>query len=574
MQQSIMPKLFTVMKGYNREQLVKDIVAGILVGIIAIPLSIALAISSGVGPEMGLYTAVVAGFLISFFGGSRVQIGGPTAAFVPVVYAIVQEHGVNGLAVAAIMAGIFLVIMGVCKLGKMIKYIPYPVVTGFTAGIAVAIGAKQVKDLLGLGLESVPGEFIPMCKAYGGAIGTMDGVTVGVGALALVVIMLWGKLPWKWVKFVPGSLVAIVLTTVGVVWLGLDSVATIGSRFSDIGGGMPKFALPSGVDSAMIHDLVGPALTIAVLAGVESLLSAVVSDGMIGGHHRSNAELVGQGLANIGSAMFGGIPATGAIARTAANVRGGGRTPIAGVAHSVTVLLIIVVLMPYAKMIPLTTLGAVLIMVAYNMGDWTAFRDIRKAPKSDAIVFLLTFLLTVVFDLVIAIEVGMVLAAFLFMKRMADVAEVNDRVGGESEGDELEDGEMRGELKRKYGEEVLLYEVRGAFFFGAADKFVDMTKKMGNGTKAIVIKMKEVPAMDATGMHFLETFYGVCKRDGVKMYLTHVQNHPMQVLERRGFIDMLGKKQICKDTMAAVMQYELDSVAGHIGDEVEKAEIL
>ncbi|QQE13527.1 STAS domain-containing protein [Planctomycetota bacterium] len=577
MQKSLVPKLFTVIKDYDRGQFARDLVAGVLVGIIAIPLSIALAIASGVGPAMGLYTAAVAGFLIAFFGGSRVQIGGPTAAFVPVVYAVVQEYGIDGLMVASLMAGGLLVLMGVLRLGGMIKYIPYPVVTGFTAGIAVAIGVKQLKDFSGMAVEGLPGEFLPMCKVYWENLGRIDWVTLGLGLGSLVMILGWGKLPFKWVKFVPGSLVAILVVTIGVVLMGehwgMNGVATIGSRFGDLKGGLPELTLPQGVDWDMVRNLIGPAVTIAVLAGVESLLSAVVADGMIGGHHRSNAELVGQGLANIGSVMFGGIPATGAIARTAANVRSGGRTPVAGIVHAITVLLIVVVLMPYAKMIPLTTLAAVLLVVAYNMGDWQAFRDLGKGPKSDGVVFVLTFGLTVVFDLVVAIEVGMVLAVLLFMKRMADVSEVKflsldseeANVFGEQGGDVLHDGELRGELMRKYGEELVVYEISGPFFFGAADKFVDLTRKNGAGiggdVKGIVIKMNAVPAMDATGMHYLETFVRVCQKQGVGVYLVGVQDQPMGAMWKRGLVGMLGEGRVCDEIGDAIGQYEKDQRA-------------
>ncbi|QDU32146.1 C4-dicarboxylic acid transporter DauA [Poriferisphaera corsica] len=558
MQQSIKPKLFTVIREYNREQFAKDVVAGVLVGIIAIPLSIALAIASGVGPEMGLYTAAVAGFLISFFGGSRVQIGGPTAAFVPVVYGVVQQYGVEGLAVAAIMAGGLLILMGVLRLGGMIKYIPYPVVTGFTAGIAVAIGVKQLRDLMGMEIDRLPGDFVGMCEVYWANMDGVDWGTILVGLLSLIVIVCWGRLPWGWVKYLPGSLIAIVMATVGVMLFKLEGVATIGSRFSGLEGGLPRLTVPSGVDWVMVKDLIGPAVTIAVLAGVESLLSAVVSDGMIGGHHRSNAELVGQGLANIGSAMFGGIPATGAIARTAANVRSGGRTPMAGLVHAGVVMLVVVVLMPYAKMIPLTTLAAVLLVVAYNMGDWVAFRDLGKGPKSDGVVFLLTFGLTVVFDLVVAIEIGLILAVFLFMKRMADVSEVKILDEGAGVCDELDDDAVRGDMLSKYQGELVLYEIKGPFFFGAADKFVDVTRKLGASTKGIILKMENVPAMDGTGLHHLETFVGVCERSGIRLYLVDVQKQPKRVLDKRGLMQRYSFIAFCADIREAVERYGRD----------------
>ena len=570
MQNAITPKLFTTLgKSYTKAQFVKDLIAGILVGIIAIPLSIALAISSGVSPQVGLFTAIVAGFLISFFGGSRVQIGGPTAAFVPIVYAIVQQHGLEGLTIATIMAGCILVLMGLLRLGKLIKFIPYPVVTGFTAGIAIAIAFKQVKDLLGLPIENLPGDFLPLCKTYAAHLDGVSPSVLAISVVSLILIFAWAKIPFKAAKFVPGSLVAIIVTTVGAMLLGMDHVPTIGSRFPNISASLPPVTIPTNASLDVWLSLIAPAFTIAVLAGIESLLSAVVADGMIGGHHRSNAELVGQGVANVGSALLGGIPATGAIARTAANIRAGGRTPIAGITHAMTVLIIMLVLMPYAKLIPLATLAAILIVIAYNMGDWLAFRNIHRAPKSDAAVFLITFALTVVFDLVIAIEVGLVLAAFLFIKRMADVTEVA-LLSDEDEGDSLSDLAERDRLNNSIGEQILLYEIKGPFFFGAADKFLDVAGKMNINTRAIVIKMQSVPAMDQTASHFLTSFYKACAKRGTKIYLTHLQPQPKRVLAKHGLLAELTSKHIHVDTRSAIAAAQLDIAIDQESTEVER----
>ena len=413
------PKLFDVMKGYTREQLIKDIISGIIVAIIALPLSIALAIASGVGPEQGLYTAIIAGFFISFFGGSRVQIGGPTAAFVVIIYGIVEQYGTDGLIVATILAGIILVIMGICRFGSLIKYIPYTITTGFTCGIAVTLFVGQLKDFFGLEIASVPSEFLNKVIAYVQNISTINLTSTIIGVVAIIIMLFWPKVTDK----IPGSLIAIIITT-AIVYFAKLPVNTIGSVYGELNSAFPTFHAPA-LSMKLVQEMISPAFTIAILASIESLLSCVVSDGMIGGHHRSNAELVGQGVGNIMSSLFGGIPATGAIARTAANVKNGGRTPIAGIVHAITLLLILLFLMPYASMIPMTCLAAILIMVAYNMSGFKTFGHmIKTAPKSDILVLITTLLLTVFFDLVVAIEIGMVMAAFLFMKRMSDVGEV------------------------------------------------------------------------------------------------------------------------------------------------------
>ncbi|QQE13526.1 STAS domain-containing protein [Planctomycetota bacterium] len=563
---SLVPVLFTVMKGYTKDQFARDVVAGILVGIIAIPLSIALAIASGLSPEWGLITSAVAGFLVAVFGGSRVQIGGPTAAFVPVIYGVVSEFGIDGLLVTTWMAGGILLVMGLSRMGGMIKYIPYPVVTGFTAGIAILTAVIQIKDFTGMDLDKVPVDFVPLVGVYVKNIWSIDWGTLELGIFSLVVMLVWDKWPSKWMRYLPGALVAIVVATLAVAWLpeelGLMGVATIGSQFSDLEGGVPEFTLPSGVDREMVQSLIGPAITIAILAGIESLLSAVVTDGMIGSRHRSNAELVGQGLGNVGAAMFGGMPATGAIARTATNAKNGARTPIAGLVHSATVLLVVLVFMPYAKMIPLTALAAVLFVVCYNMADWHAFHDIGKGPLSDGMVFLLTFVMTVVFELVVALQVGLVLSVFLFMKRMADVADVQE-VGGmfgqKSTGRVgLHDAAIRRKIMRKFGSRLLVYEINGPFFFGVVDKFVDVTRQIRTDVKGILVLMGDVPVMDATALHHFETFIRVCGQRKVKLYLVGAQEQPLLAMKKKGLLDHVGDEHICDEIGEAVEKFEFE----------------
>lgn len=540
------PKLFSVMKQYTKEQFVKDVIAGIIVAIIALPLSIALAIASGVNPERGLYTAIIAGFIISFLGGSRVQIGGPTAAFVVIIYGIIEKYGMDGLILATIMAGIILVIMGCLKFGSLIKFIPYTITTGFTAGIAVGIFAGQIKDFMGLQMGAVPSEFIEKIKAYAEHITTVQPVTLAIGMLALLILIFWPKLTDK----IPGSLIAIVVTTLVVQFCKLD-VSTIGSVYGELSSSIPKFSLPN-VDFKTVKELLSPAFTIAVLAGIESLLSCVVSDGMIGSQHRSNMELVAQGVGNIFSGLFGGIPATGAIARTAANVKNGGRTPIAGMVHAITLLLILVILMPTAALIPMPTLAAVLIMVAWNMcGIGEFIRLVKTSPKSDIIVLLTTFFLTVIFDLVVAIEIGMVLAAVLFMKRMAEVTDMSGWVYEDEEKEEDFNDPMSIQLK-SVPRDTVVYEINGPMFFGAADKFMEITKEEMLATKRgkirkIILRMRSVPAMDATAMHTLDNVFRICKKKKITLILSHVQKQPYKVMEKAGFIDMVGSENICKN---------------------------
>ncbi|MBN1970460.1 MAG: sulfate permease [Candidatus Delongbacteria bacterium] len=547
---SLVPKTFTVLKNYDRSQFGKDVISGLVVGIIAIPLSIALAISSGVGPEQGLYTAIVAGFIISFLGGSRVQVGGPTAAFVPIVYTILQDYGISGLQIATIMAGAFLIFMAVAKLGAIIRFIPYPIVTGFTSGIAISILVKQFKDFFGLTMEKTPAEFPELIHEYIKSIGTTNLQILGIGALSLIIMVLWKK--YSPVKFsvIPGSLLAIIITTLIVQLFSMDEVITIGSKYNQLSSIIPVLTIPDLPDMHTFKMLLGPAISIALLAGIESLLSAVVADGMIGGHHRSNAELMAQGTANIASALLGGIPATGAIARTAANIKTGGRTPVAGMVHALSIFLIMLVLIDYAKMIPLTTLAAILIMVAYNMADWEVFRDIFKAPKSDMIVFFITFLLTVVFDMMIAIEIGMAMAILLFMKRMIEVTEVN--LVNDSEIDDLAESNQRKLIKERFNDSVLLYEIRGPFFFGASDKFLRVNSNTKNNTKYIILEMKDVPAIDVTGLHYLTQLYKTCKSNDVKLLFCGIRTQPMKVLHRSGFVDHCGESSFYKTVDEAI----------------------
>jgi len=538
---TLKPKLFQVMKGYTGGQLVKDIISGIIVAIVALPLSIALAIASGVAPECGLYTAIIAGFFISFAGGSRVQIGGPTAAFVTIIYGIVQTNGIDGLIAATIMAGVFLIIMGICHFGTLIKYIPYTITTGFTCGIGVSLLVGQIKDFLGLEMDSVPSEFINKVIAFAKNINTTHLTTLLVGLLAIAILIVFPKITDK----IPASLVAIIATTLLVKLADLP-VNTIGSVYGELSSKLPLPHLPN-VSFAMIKSLISPAFTIALLAGIESLLSAVVSDGMIGDKHNSNAELIGQGLGNIFSGLFGGIPATGAIARTATNVKNGGRTPIAGMVHSMTLLVILLLLMPYAALIPMTTLAAVLMIVAWNMCNWsTFFRLIKTSPKSDIIVLLGTFFLTVIFDLVVAIEVGIVVSALLFMKRMSDTSEI--KAWKYIEEPDITDGEA--EKLLSIPKEIRVFEINGPMFFAASDRLADINSK--KYTKVIVIRMRAVPAIDASAMHSLHDMADRFEKKGIQLVFSHVNEQPMKVMKKDGLYDKLGADCFQPDIVAAL----------------------
>ena len=541
----IKPKFFSVMKNYTREQFIKDIIAGLIVAIIALPLSIALAIASGVNPERGLYTAIIAGFFISFLGGSRVQIGGPTAAFVVIIYGIIAEHGIPGLIIATLLAGVMLILMGLFHFGDLIKFIPKTITIGFTLGIAIGIVVGQIKDFLGLNMGAVPAEFLTKLVAYSHNLGSISYITLAIGILALLIQIFWPKVSKK----IPGSLVAIIVTTLLVAIFKLP-VKTIGDLYT-IKAGLPSFSMPV-LSFSLVREMILPAFTIAMLAAIESLLSAVVSDGMIGSKHKSNAELVGQGVGNILSALFGGIPATGAIARTAANVKNGGRTPVAGMVHALTLLLILLFLMPYASYIPMSCLAAILIIVGYNMSGWRTFvRIIKTAPKSDIAVLIITFLLTLFFDLVIAIEFGMVLAAFLFLKRMSDIAEVRQWTYiGSSEDEKLSE-----DVDLKYvPKNTIVYEVFGALFFGAANVFTSF--KHEEGKNVLILRMRNVPVMDISGVEALEEILETCKKRNLTLILSHVNEQPYHAMEKAGFVEKIGAENICENIDASLERAE------------------
>jgi SulP family sulfate permease len=530
------PKLFSVMKQYTKEQFVKDVVAGVIVAIIALPLSIALALASGVTPERGIYTAIFAGFVISFLGGSRVQIAGPTAAFATIVAGIVAKNGMDGLIVATILAGIILILMGLLRLGSLIKFIPYTITTGFTSGIAVTIFIGQIKDFLGLTVvtEEPLIETMDKLKAVFQFIVTINWQAVLVGVVCMVILICWQYLP-GFLNKIPPSLIA-VLVAIGMVKGFKMQVNTIGDLY-EISNKPPMPSLPSfSLDT--VRNVLPDAFTIAILAAIESLLSCVVADSMVNSRHRSNMELIAQGAGNITSALFGGIPATGAIARTAANIKNGGRTPIAGMVHSVTLLLILVVLMPYAALIPMPAIAAILFMVAYNMSEWRKFVHLLKtSPKSDIIVLVSTFVLTVVFDLVVAIEIGILLAAILFMKRMSDVTEVEGwkYVDDEEDADSLS--------LRVVPKNTVVYEISGPLFFGAADKILRIS--LNDNTNCLILRMRSVNAIDATAMHNLEQLYETCRLKNITMVFSHVNEQPMQVMNKDGFVDKVGSVNFC-----------------------------
>lgn len=533
--EKLKPKLFSVMKTYTKEQFVKDVVAGIIVAIIALPLSIALALASGVTPEKGIYTAIVAGFVISFLGGSRVQIAGPTAAFATIVAGIVARAGMDGLIIATIMAGIILILMGLFHFGSLIKFIPYTITTGFTAGIAVTIFIGQIKDFLGLTIvtEEPLIDTIDKLSADFRFISTINWWALGVGALCMVILIAWPYLP-GFLNKIPASLIAVLVSSALVALMNLP-VNTIGDLYT-ISAKLPAFSLPHA-DLKTIESLVPDAFTIAILAGIESLLSCVVADSMVNSRHRSNMELVAQGAGNIASALFGGIPATGAIARTAANIKNGGRTPIAGMVHSVTLLLILVVLMPYAALIPMPAIAAILFMVAYNMCGWREFVNLCKtAPKSDILVLVLTFVLTVVFDLVVAIEVGLILTCILFMKRMSDVTEVSGWKYVEPEDDP--EGTMMNVPKN-----TVVYEITGPMFFGAADKLLKIAVQ--DNAKCLILRMRSVNAIDSTAMRNFERLYKECQKKKVTLIFSHVNSQPMSIMHKAGFYEEVGADNFC-----------------------------
>lgn len=542
------PMLFTTWKNYSKTQFIQDIVAGIIVAIIALPLSIALALASGVGPEQGIYTAIIAGIIISFLGGSHVQISGPTAAFATIVAGIVAEHGMDGLMTATILAGIILIIMGFCHFGTLIKFIPFTITTGFTSGIAVTIVIGQLKDFFGVtypeGMPSI--ETAEKLEAFLAGFDTfhMDALVVGLVCLAVLIIM--PKITEK----IPGSFVAVLVGIAMVKLLPLE-VNTIGDLYT-INSSLPSLHIPS-ISFDMIGQMLPDAFTIAILAAIESLLSCVVADGMINQKHRSNMELAAQGMGNIASALFGGIPATGAIARTAANVKNGGRTPVAGIVHGIVLLLILVILMPYAGLIPMPTIAAVLFMVAYNMCQWRTFvRLIKTAPKSDTAVLLITFVLTVAFDLVVAIEIGMLLACLLFMKRMSDESEVR----GWRYVEQLTDEEHTAETEqlRKLDKRIRVYEFTGPLFFGAADLIDQITVK--EMTKCLILRMRGVPSLDSTAMNALISLYEKCQKKEITLIFSHVNTQPMHAMQKAGFADRIGMEHFCSNINEAIKHAE------------------
>lgn len=535
------PVLAKTLKNYSRKLLVADTMSGIIVGIVALPLAIAFAIASGVPPEKGIITAIIAGLFISVFGGSKVQIGGPTGAFIVIVYGIIEQYGISGLTVATIMAGLFLVLLGILRLGTIINYIPYPIVVGFTSGIALTIFTTQIKDLFGLSIANVPSGFIDKWIVYVQSLGTINWWALAIGVLSIVIIALTPR----FAKKIPGSLVAILVMTV-VAWLlktygGIDSIETIGDRFV-ISSALPPLVIPS-VNLDIVRNLISPAVTIAILGAIESLLSATVADGVTGCRHDSNAELVGQGLANIVTPLFGGIPATGAIARTMTNIDNGGKTPIAGIVHAIVLLLILLFLMPLAKHIPMACLAGVLVVVAYNMSGWRTFVILLKHPKADILVLLITFLLTVFFDLTIAIQVGLIIACLLFMQRISEAVDVSvaiDEIDTKDETDMLLDTES---LVIPDGVEV--YEINGPYFFGAGNKFEEVMDEMGKHPKVRIIRMRRVPFVDSTGIHNLTTLCEHSLRVGAPIVLSGVLPNVKEVLEKAGFNDLVGKENIC-----------------------------
>ena len=550
------PKLFSILKHADTElrggQLTKDIISGIIVAIIALPLSVALAISSGVTPDKGLVTAIIAGFLISFLGGSRVQIGGPTGAFVIIVYGIIEQYGVSGLTIATIMAGIFMIFFGLMKFGSIIKYVPYPTTTGFTAGIAVTLLSTQVNDFFGLGIKNVPSEFFEKWGLYLNNFSHIHMPTFLVGLFSILIIVFWPKIN----KTIPGSLIALIASTVIVAVFDLP-VETIGSRFGEISSNISFIDFGSfQISIPVLKDLIRPAMTIAFLASIESLLSAVVADGMIGKKHNSNMELIAQGVANIGSALFGGIPATGAIARTAANIKNGGRTTIAGIVHALVLLLIMKIFMPLASLVPMTSLAAILVVVAYNMSEWRACKALLKSTKSDIAVLASTFLFTVIFDLVVAIEIGMVIAMFLFVKRMADsilISEVNSTsslttLTTEDDEESYQEHDLHKNLKK----EVFLYEINGPLFFGAANKFLDVMNEIDRKSSVIILKMKNVPNMDATAFDALKRIQTRCRQKHILLLYAEINEQPMKLLNNTGFVSLNGEDRFFSTTEDAI----------------------
>ena len=547
---SFKPKLFSTLRNYDRRQFTTDLLAGVIVGIVALPLAIAFGIASGVTPEKGIITAIVAGLIVSFFGGSKVQIGGPTGAFIIIIYGIIQQYGFEGLTIATLMAGVFLIMFGVLHLGTIIKYIPYPIVVGFTSGIALTIFTTQIKDLLGLTMQFVPSDFVEKWIAYFQQLDTLDPWSMGVGIGSVAVIALWPKIARfnSILAKLPGSLIAIIVMTIAALLLknemGITSIETIGDRFS-ISNQLPGAVVPE-LSWEVIKGLVSPAITIAILGAIESLLSATVADGVIGDRHDSNTELIAQGMANLASPIFGGIPATGAIARTMTNINNGGRTPIAGIIHAAVLLLIFLFLMPLAQFIPMACLAGVLVIVSYNMSGWRSFLSILKNPKSDVIVLWVTFLLTVIFDLTIAIEVGLICACLLFMRRMAettDVKVISDEINPEEEESDFQMGNLE-HLTIPEGVEV--YEINGPYFFGAGNKFEEIMSALRHSRpKVRIIRMRKVPFVDSTGIHNLTNLCLMSQQEGIQVVLSGVNPKVQAVLHKAAFDTLLGEENIC-----------------------------
>ena len=537
------PRLLQCLKNYNRKTFVADLMAGIIVGIVALPLAIAFGIASGVTPEKGIITAIVAGFVISALGGSKVQIGGPTGAFIIIIYGIIQQYGMEGLTIATLMAGVFLILFGLLHLGTIIKFIPYPIVVGFTSGIAVTIFTTQVKDLFGLNITSVPSDFIEKWICYFNNFSTVDLWSSVIGIVSVVIIMLTPKVSKK----IPGSLVAIIVMTVAALLLkqfaGVESIETIGDRFA-ISNSLPEATVPA-LSWETIKNLVSPAITIAILGAIESLLSAAVADGVIGDHHNSNTELIAQGVANLASPIFGGIPATGAIARTMTNINNGGRTPIAGIMHAVVLLLIFLFLMPLAKYIPMACLAGVLVVVSYGMSGWRSFLALMKNPKSDVTVLLITFFLTIIFDLTIAIEVGLIIACLLFMRRMSETTDVHiisNEINPDDEDSDMHLGNIE-HLTIPKGVEV--YEINCPYFFGAGNRFEEIMATLGDRPQVRIIRMRKVPFVDSTGIHNLTNLCEMSQKEGIQIVLSGVTEKVHSQLDKAGFYDIVGQDNIC-----------------------------
>lgn len=544
------PRLLKDLRRYSKEKFMADLMAGLIVGIVALPLAIAFGIASGVSPEKGIITAIVAGFIISALGGSRVQIGGPTGAFIVIIYGIIQQFGLSGLMVATMLAGVFLILLGVFRLGTIIKFIPYPIVVGFTSGIAVTIFTTQIKDLFGLEIGEMPADFISKWGVYFSHFHTVNWPSTLVGILSIAIIALTPKVSKK----IPGSLIAIVVMTLAVYLLkefgGIGSIKTIGDFYPNIKAQIPALTMPD-ITWEQVKLLFPTAMTIAVLGAIESLLSATVADGVTGDRHDSNQELIGQGIANVCTPLFGGIPATGAIARTMTNINNGGRTPVSGIIHAAVLLLIFLVLMPLAAYIPMACLAGVLIIVSYNMSGWRTFRELMKNPKSDITVLIITFLLTVIFDLTIAIEVGLVIACLLFMRRMAETTQVK-LIADEIDPAEEIDVQLHEEEHLIIPQGVEVYEINGPYFFGIANKFEDLMAGMANHPKVRIIRMRRVPFIDSTGIHNLQTLCAMSRREGTEIVLSGVQEKVYEVLDHAGLCDELGKENICPNINAAL----------------------